>query len=102
MPTRASDGGEGIDCVIREVGEVMCGKGFRFALSGVCKYQVVRGSADCSHQAASAQQGLGIQVSHSGIAHVVDDEHILPLHIAMHPSVHSLAFAAISASIWAT
>ncbi|MFM7982329.1 MAG: hypothetical protein ACKPKO_23715, partial [Candidatus Fonsibacter sp.] len=44
MPTRDSDGGENIDCVIHEVGKVMCDKGFRFALSGVCTYQVVRGT----------------------------------------------------------
>ena len=44
MPTRGSYGGDNIDCVIHEVGEVTCDKGFRFAFSGVCQYQVVRGT----------------------------------------------------------
>ncbi|MFM7989678.1 MAG: hypothetical protein ACKPKO_61235, partial [Candidatus Fonsibacter sp.] len=50
MPTRGSDGGENIDCAIHEVGEVLRDKGIRFALSGVCKYQVARGNVVCLDQ----------------------------------------------------
>ncbi|MFM7981741.1 MAG: hypothetical protein ACKPKO_20725, partial [Candidatus Fonsibacter sp.] len=88
MPTRGSDGGEHIDCVIHEVGDVMCDKGFRFALSGVCKYHVAYGNAVFLHQPASAQQS--IQVPHYGMGHVVDDAHIFcPAHC--HALVEPLA-----------
>ncbi|MFM7979085.1 MAG: hypothetical protein ACKPKO_07180, partial [Candidatus Fonsibacter sp.] len=66
-----------MDCVIHEAGEVTCDKGFRFALAGVCKYQVLQGNAHCLHQSANAQQVPGTQVPHYGMLQDAVGERII-------------------------
>ncbi|MFM7979163.1 MAG: hypothetical protein ACKPKO_07580, partial [Candidatus Fonsibacter sp.] len=77
----------------------MCDKGFRFALAGVCKYQVLHWSAYCLHQSANTQQVPGIQVPHYRILQVIYDEQVLCPTICVTAATVVAALLVVAADI---